>query len=373
MLYNGFSISRDYDNDFLQYADGGLTEGFVHTSGQLPHENFDASKWKTIVDHLQNISDSKKKIYLAQTTTLIDASTTDGELQKLALYAFTSFLLGKGDYAYFAFHAVPSDTYDYFYFDYWGTDIGAPLENYHERGTAGCATIYEREFENVLVLVNPGDSSSTVNLGAPFRTLSGGTVNSVTLEPKSGTILYKADSDADGTPNNEDNCPNKPNGPSLGSCILTSDKPGINCISSWDCVIGCSSNGFCSKNQEDTDGDGIGDVCEEDLDGDGIVNEDDNCPNKPNGYELGSCSPWSGSPGVQCESDNDCTASCTGVQACNKNQEDSDNDGDGDVCDNCPNNCNSFQNDADADRVGDVCDTTPGCGGCSGVACEQQC
>ncbi len=32
MLYNGFSISRDYDNDFLQYADGGLTEGFVHTS-----------------------------------------------------------------------------------------------------------------------------------------------------------------------------------------------------------------------------------------------------------------------------------------------------------------------------------------------------
>ncbi len=153
----------------------------------MPHENFDASKWKTIVDHLQNISDSKKKIYLAQTSTRIDESTTDGELQKLALYAFASFLLGKGDYAYFAFHAVPSDTYDYFYFDYWGTDIGEPLEYYHLRGD----NIYEREFENVLVLVNPGESSSTVNLGAQFRTLTGSIVSSITLEPKSGIILYK--------------------------------------------------------------------------------------------------------------------------------------------------------------------------------------
>ena len=157
MLYNGFSISRDYDNDFLQYADGGLTEGFVHTAGQLPRDNFDASKWKTIIDQLQNISDSKKKIYLAQTTTLIDESTTDGELQKLALYAFASFLLGKGDYAYFAFHAVPSDTRDYYYFYYWGTDIGEPLEYYHLRGD----NIYEREFQNVLVLVNPGEISAT--------------------------------------------------------------------------------------------------------------------------------------------------------------------------------------------------------------------
>jgi hypothetical protein len=31
------------------------------------------------------------------------------------------------------------------------------------------------------------------------------------------------------------------------------------------------------------------------------------------------------------------------------------------------------QLDADADSRGDVCDTTPGCGGCTGIACEQQC
>jgi hypothetical protein len=109
-----------------------------------------------------------------------------------------------------------------------------------------------------------------------------------------------------------------------------------------------------------------------DSDYDGISDIDDNCPTKPNGYNVGTCSPFSGSPGVACQSDNDCTATCTGNRMCNKNQEDTDNDGVGDVCDNCPNNCNPLQKDADGDGIGDVCDPTPGCGGCSGVQCGQE-
>jgi len=74
------------------------------------------------------------------------------------------------------------------------------------------------------------------------------------------------DADGDGIPNISDNC-------------LNTDNP----------------------DQLDTDGDGIGDVCDQDNDGDGVDNDTDNCPSVAN-------------PG----------------------QEDTDGDGIGDICDNVP-------------------------------------
>ena len=70
-----------------------------------------------------------------------------------------------------------------------------------------------------------------------------------------------SDADNDGIPDSEDNCPGKPNGPTLGTCTPSSDKAGATCHSDAECVNGCSSNGTCSLNQEDTNGDGVGDVC----------------------------------------------------------------------------------------------------------------
>jgi hypothetical protein len=83
-----------------------------------------------------------------------------------------------------------------------------------------------------------------------------------TLPGVCGCGIPDTDTDTDGIVDCIDNCPNKPNGPLLGTCTPGSDKAGTTCSSDADCVIGCSVNGNCSKNQDDTDSDGIGDVCD---------------------------------------------------------------------------------------------------------------
>ena len=124
-----------------------------------------------------------------------------------------------------------------------------------------------------------------------------------------------------------------------------------------------------NPNQEDADGDGIGDVCD-DSDDDGITDDIDNCPNTPNPNqedlnEDGTgdvCDNDKDGDGVENDSDN-----C--VEVANPNQEDIDGDGIGDACDddndndginddvdNCPTIQNPLQGDMDGDGIGDICD-----------------
>ena len=67
-----------------------------------------------------------------------------------------------------------------------------------------------------------------------------------------------------------------------------------------------------------------------DFDRDGIANDIDNCPNTPNGTNLGTCYSWSDvESGTTCRDDTDCGGL---AGSCSMNQEDSDDDGIGDIC-----------------------------------------
>ena len=145
-------------------------------------------------------------------------------------------------------------------------------------------------------------TTSTIPTTSTTSSTSSSTTSVVTTSSTTTTTV-QPDSDHDGIPDINDNCPNKPNGPNLGTCSATSDNPGVNCTSDADCANGCSSNGLCIKDQRDADGDNIGDVC-----------------------------------------------------------------------DNCPAVCNPQQLDANGNGKGDLCDPNPGCGtGCGAPACEQPC
>ena len=81
-----------------------------------------------------------------------------------------------------------------------------------------------------------------------------------------------------------DNCTFIPNAQNGGICTAGT-KIGELCTRNMDCGL----QGFCSKNQEDADADGVGDACDYcagsggfDKDSDGICDKDDNCPTVPN-------------------------------------------------------------------------------------------
>jgi len=76
-----------------------------------------------------------------------------------------------------------------------------------------------------------------------------------------------------------------------------------------------------NPDQTDTDGDGLGDVCDPDIDDDGLLNENDNCP-----YDI------------------------------NVSQDDTDSDDVGDLCDNCPLTYNPNQESEWDNGMGDHCD-----------------
>lgn len=111
-----------------------------------------------------------------------------------------------------------------------------------------------------------------LNTSATSGALNSGQTNSA-------LIVSLLDSDQDGVPDHEDNCPD-----TFNPAQIDTDSDGIGDACDPDIdgdgILNELDNCPYSYNpdQTDTDGDGIGDACDPDIDGDGIENEDDPDP-----------------------------------------------------------------------------------------------
>ncbi len=124
--------------------------------------------------------------------------------------------------------------------------------------------------------------------------------------------------------------------------------------------------------QDDTDGNGVGDVCETDSDGDTVNNDTDNCPVHMNQDQLDSDGDGVGDVCDQ-DTDTDGDTIDDGIDNCpfifnpeqldtdhdrigNACDDDGDNDGIDNLTDNCPFTANADQIDTDSDGIGDACE-----------------
>jgi len=124
--------------------------------------------------------------------------------------------------------------------------------------------------------------------------------------------------------------------------------------------------------QDDTDGDGVGDLCDSDDDNDGVPDVSDNCPLAANPSQTHS----------DADTHGDACDNC--VTVANEDQLDTDGYGQGDACDsdddndgvpdgsdNCPVTTNPSQANYDQDSMGDICDPDADNDGLSNISENQ--
>jgi hypothetical protein len=137
--------------------------------------------WKQNVDML---IDAEARGYGVLQMTRVWADGTTAQKDAWYNYTLASWLLGNQGRSYFNFSYQQGDSTTP---RPWNRlDLGAASGSYIKS-----SGVYQRQFANGKVLVNPTSSTFTVSLGGAYRTLSGQSVNSVTLGPNSARILTK--------------------------------------------------------------------------------------------------------------------------------------------------------------------------------------
>jgi len=202
VIFNGIFNGSEYyaNNTTAPYledtnASGQMIEGFAPWDS---NGFYSQSNWKKNIDLLARIS-SKPSPYRVLVQAYAEPANASAHAQGyegLARYALASYLLGKNGNSTL-FHIAFGSNYpvNTGLSSWWEKDIplyhlkvGDPVGSYYLQDN-----LYQRDYTNGKVLVNPTDAGASVSLelDAYYKDPDGQIVTSVTLPSKSGTILVK--------------------------------------------------------------------------------------------------------------------------------------------------------------------------------------
>jgi hypothetical protein len=178
--------------DYLDVVDGAQDEGYIRAYWTSPNSESNVGMTGSSWDNEMSVSQTiiKEGKYLNLDCGVYSGSTPEYR-QRVFDYCFPSFLLlqNKGQVS-FSFQDYGNSTGWYFSeFDY---QYGIPIDDYYKLSTN--PNIYARDYTSSIVIVNPNMQNANIILPVTYKTRDGTEINSLTLNNRTGIVLYKANS-----------------------------------------------------------------------------------------------------------------------------------------------------------------------------------
>lgn len=186
--------------DYMDNLEGGVYRGFIRYNwnryNDEAHLGRSGTEWLSQINSVKTNIIDKNKLSLLYCGT--HQNPSDEFKERLFNYCFTSYLLvqerGKTAFTF----TGSGDTNKYWYFDQYDYKIGMPISSF---GISQLYNgVYSREYEKVLVLVNPTMDNIVVPLRNTYFLPGGSQVDSIAMTNRSGVILFKSIED---TPEDE--------------------------------------------------------------------------------------------------------------------------------------------------------------------------
>ena len=189
VMANGLSSGAAYysgNSALLSYVSGAHAESWLRAATVKIDWRPSIDQWKQNVQMLIDGGSGSKAL---QVTTKTWTTSTTTQREAWRRYALASFMLGNSGHDYFQFSpshtTLPWNDDSPLYHLSLGTptQTATTVDGYLQNG------VYSRTYTNGIVLVNPSQTSTTINLPQTYYTTTGTPTTTITLPPGTGNLL----------------------------------------------------------------------------------------------------------------------------------------------------------------------------------------
>jgi len=175
--------------EYTLLSDGGMDEGFVHSSW-MDDENYylSSEEVEELLHKIKYLSEIGKTILLISST----HKTNQSDIDTIHLYTLSAYLLIVSGNIYYYWRGTTDnyDNYSEIPNFYYNIKLGKPTGNFYKKNS-----LLIRNFENGIVILNPTSDNITYTLNESYTKIEvnaeSNISGNITIPPRNGFILIK--------------------------------------------------------------------------------------------------------------------------------------------------------------------------------------